>query len=134
MLFRSACIGKGGGAGNVFAVNLVLFSNLLNLFLNLLNLFVGKNVREPIQVYMTETERAELDRLAAVLGVSRSEILRRGVTTMRSISPGAGPLSPLVAEGIVTPARVKSGSPPIGDPVAPLCEILRELDVDREDR
>jgi hypothetical protein len=36
-------------------------------------------VREPIQVYLTAEERGELDRLANVHGISRAEVLRRGI-------------------------------------------------------
>ncbi|MBI2404278.1 MAG: ribbon-helix-helix protein, CopG family [Gemmatimonadetes bacterium] len=39
-------------------------------------------VREPIQVYLTGAERARLDRLARELGVSRAEVLRRGLDTL----------------------------------------------------
>lgn len=39
----------------------------------------AKAVREPIQVYLTRSERAALDRLARELGVSRAEVLRRGL-------------------------------------------------------
>ena len=38
-----------------------------------------KRVREPIQVYLTGAERATLDRLAREMGVSRAEVLRRGL-------------------------------------------------------
>lgn len=40
---------------------------------------MARVVREPIRVYLTPEERAELDRTAAALGVSRSEVLRRGI-------------------------------------------------------
>ncbi len=93
-----------------------------------------RNVREPIQVYMTEGERAELDQVAASLGVSRSEVLRRGVTTMGSTRLGGGPLMDLIAEGVVTPAKAKPALPPTCKPVARLSEILKDLDADREDR
>lgn len=39
---------------------------------------MARVIREPIQVYLTPDERAELDRTAKALGVSRSEVLRRG--------------------------------------------------------
>jgi dsRNA-specific ribonuclease len=39
-------------------------------------------VREPIQVYLTEHERATLERLAGDLGVSRAEVLRRGIDAL----------------------------------------------------
>lgn len=38
-----------------------------------------KRVREPLQVYLAEEERRLLDRLAGDAGVSRAEILRRGI-------------------------------------------------------
>jgi hypothetical protein len=39
-------------------------------------------VREPIQVYLAEEERRLLDRLARESGVSRAEILRRGIAAV----------------------------------------------------
>ncbi len=39
----------------------------------------SRRVREPIQVYLNRAERAVLDRLARELGVSRAEVLRRGL-------------------------------------------------------
>jgi hypothetical protein len=36
-------------------------------------------VREPIQVYLDQDERAILDRVAQQEGVSRAEVLRRGL-------------------------------------------------------
>ena len=53
-----------------------------------------KTVREPIQVYLTDAERAELDRLAGSLGVSRSEVLRRGVSALRTTGPAIGAVGP----------------------------------------
>ncbi len=38
-----------------------------------------KAVREPIQVYLTTEERSALDALAARTGISRAEVLRRGL-------------------------------------------------------
>jgi hypothetical protein len=38
-----------------------------------------RRVREPIQVYLDVDERALLDRVAAETGLSRAEILRRGL-------------------------------------------------------
>jgi hypothetical protein len=93
-----------------------------------------KRVREPIQVYLTGEERTELDRLAAAMGVSRSEVLRRGVAVLDPSRPGAGPLADLVAAGLATPARVEGGDPPAGRPIAPLADLLAELRADREDR
>ena len=39
----------------------------------------ARAVREPIQVYLTADERTELDRLAHEDGISRAEVLRRGI-------------------------------------------------------
>jgi hypothetical protein len=44
----------------------------------------AKRVREPIQVYLTGAERTTLDRLARELGVSRAEVLRRGIEMLGS--------------------------------------------------
>ena len=38
-----------------------------------------RSVREPIQVYLTGPDRELLDRLAEQTGLSRAEILRRGL-------------------------------------------------------
>jgi hypothetical protein len=38
-----------------------------------------KTVREPLQVYLSHEERDQLDRVAALLNVSRAEVLRRGI-------------------------------------------------------
>ncbi len=42
----------------------------------------GIVVREPIQVYLTQADRALLDRIASVGGLSRAEVLRRGIRRM----------------------------------------------------
>ena len=39
-------------------------------------------VREPIQIYLTEQERGLLDRVAGAAGLSRAEVLRRGLKRM----------------------------------------------------
>jgi len=94
---------------------------------------MADRVREPIQVYLTGAERAELDQRAAELGVSRSEALRRGVQALGDRSV-AGPLGALAAEGCFTPPLRHSGVPPRGSPVASLVELLGELARDRQDR
>lgn len=94
---------------------------------------MSRKVREPIQVYLTEAERARLDRVAREMGVSRSEVLRRGVEAVGK-SRGAGPLEGLVVRGFVTPRISGPGEPPPSAPVAPLADLLCELDRDREDR
>jgi hypothetical protein len=92
-----------------------------------------KQVREPIQVYLTKQERAELDRAAAELGVSRSEVLRRGVEAVR-VRPLSGLMRDLAGEGYVAPATVLPGTVPPSKPVAPLADLLAGLDTDRADR
>ncbi len=92
-----------------------------------------KHVREPIQVYLSSQERAELDRAAKELGVSRSEVLRRGVEAVRSL-PLSGLLRDVAADGLVTPATIGPGDPPPRKPVASLVELLCELDDDRGNR
>lgn len=94
---------------------------------------MSKPVREPIQVYLTSDERVALDRAAKELGVSRSEVLRRGVEVVGGARV-AGPLRDLATGGLVTPATAGPGDPPPSRPVAPLDELLRELSADRADR
>jgi hypothetical protein len=36
-------------------------------------------VREPVQIYLTKQDRALLDRVAQAAGLSRAEVLRRGL-------------------------------------------------------
>jgi hypothetical protein len=46
-------------------------------------------VREPIQVYLDTDERAMLDRVAGETGLSRAEVLRRGLRSY-AMEQGAG--------------------------------------------
>ncbi len=94
---------------------------------------MAKQVREPIQVYLTDQERAQLDRAAKRMGVSRSEVLRRGIESIAE-RPLSGLLRDISAEGYVRPATVPPGEPPPSCPVAPLDTLLSELDADRQDR
>jgi hypothetical protein len=95
-----------------------------------------KRVREPIQAYLSAAERAALDEAAARLGISRSEVLRRGIRAVGGSGAVeyAGPLRQLVREGLVTPPRVGPGEPPPSLPVAQLGELLGDLDRDRANR
>lgn len=93
---------------------------------------MADRVREPIQVYLTGEERAELDRCAAELGISRSEALRRGIRALGG-PLASGPLRGLNSEGLLTPPSRPTGIPPRGAPVAPLARILEELAADREE-
>ena len=92
-------------------------------------------IREPIQVYLSTAERDRLDRLASNLGVSRSEVLRRGLEALAQAErPGDAALADLVRRGWLTPPLVTGGPVPEGEPAAPLAELLAELDRDRADR
>jgi predicted ArsR family transcriptional regulator len=95
-----------------------------------------KRTREPIQVYLTEEERTRLEQLAATLGVSRSEVLRRGISALTANPRAAGPLADLVSDGLATPARIegRDAPPPAGRPVARLADLLAELRADRDRR
>lgn len=93
-------------------------------------------VREPIQTYLTADERTELDRVAADLGISRSEALRRGIEALGRPRYG-GSLRELADDGLVTPPLAGGGDPcepPPSRPVAALEELLDELARDRRDR
>ena len=59
----------------------------------------GAAVREPIQVYLTAEERTELDRLANEDGISRAEVLRRGIRSYALESAaGDSPVFDLINE------------------------------------
>ena len=87
-------------------------------------------VREPIQVYLSADERAQLDAAARSMGVSRSEMLRRGIA-LAGGATYAGPLRDLVEDGYLTLAATGPGAPPPSAPVASLRKILAELEADR---
>jgi len=90
-------------------------------------------VREPIQVYLSAEERAELDRAAREQGVSRSEALRRALRASTSPSD-VGSFDDLVGAGYVTPAMSPIGPPPPRKPIMRLEDLLSELADDRSDR
>ena len=94
---------------------------------------MAKRVRDPIQIYLTGEERAALDCAAEELGVSRSEVIRRGVEAVRS-RPLSGLLRDMASEGYVTPATIPPGDPPPSKPLARLDELLDELEADRAER
>jgi hypothetical protein len=48
-----------------------------------------RRVREPIQVYLDADERSLLERVARETGLSRAEILRRGLRRYAAERPGA---------------------------------------------
>lgn len=94
---------------------------------------MSDRVREPIQVYLTGEERAELDRRARDLGISRSEVLRRGIQALRR-PLASGPLRALEEEGYLTPPLRATGTPQRGALIAPIAHVLDELAADREER
>lgn len=49
----------------------------------------ARRVREPIQVYLDADERSLLERVARETGLSRAEILRRGLRQYAAARPGA---------------------------------------------
>lgn len=49
-------------------------------------------VREPLQVYLDPDERGLLDRLARETGLSRAEILRRGLKSFAAEHRGPSPM------------------------------------------
>ena len=57
-----------------------------------------KRVGEPAQVYLTEADQARLERLAAQLGASKSDVLRRGLEALelQHMSPAAHPALRLI--------------------------------------
>jgi hypothetical protein len=89
-----------------------------------------RRVREPIQVYLSEDERAQLDRAAQRLGVSRSEALRRGIAALTRPA-GAASVSNVAH---LTPPLVDTGVPPCAPPVASLRDLVAELRKDRDER
>ena len=90
-------------------------------------------VREPIQVYLSTSERERLDRLAAELGISRSEVLRKGLERFADRERDTA-LADLVRRGWLRPPLIREGPVPEGERVAPLAELLKELDELRSDR
>ena len=93
-------------------------------------------VREPIQVYLSTAERDWLDRLASRMGVSRSEVLRRGLAAMAETEkPGDAALADLVRRGLLHPPLHSPAPLPHREPVyETLEEMLADLDEDRGDR
>jgi hypothetical protein len=50
---------------------------------------MNKRVREPVQVYLETSDRSLLDQLARATGLSRAEVLRRGMRQMAAAALGA---------------------------------------------
>lgn len=92
-------------------------------------------VREPIQVYLSSVEREQLDRVARRMGVSRSEVLRRGLDDIARRDKDEA-LADLVRRGILKPAEKRYTPPPESErkPIMTLDELLKDLDEFRADR
>jgi len=55
-----------------------------------MNKRLPSRLSEPLQIYITADERRMLDTLAAETGLSRAEILRRGLRTFAAERAGGG--------------------------------------------
>ncbi|HEX6050485.1 MAG TPA: CopG family transcriptional regulator [Gemmatimonadaceae bacterium] len=55
-------------------------------------------MREPVQVYLAPDDRDLLNRLAEETGLSKAEILRRGVRSFAREQHGASPMLRFIAE------------------------------------
>lgn len=99
---------------------------------------MAARMREPIQVYLSSAERASLDRIAAELGVSRSEVLRRGLEAMSEPQKAAdAALADLVRRGILhPPLRSTEGLLPLRNrkPIMSFEELMADLEEARADR
>ena len=56
------------------------------------------SVREPVQVYLAPDDRDLLKRLAAETGLTKAEILRRGMRSFAREQGGASPMLRFIAE------------------------------------
>jgi len=54
-------------------------------------------VRDPVQVYLAPDDRQLLDSLAKTTGLSRAEVLRRGIRSFAAVARGGGAKSPMLA-------------------------------------
>jgi hypothetical protein len=57
-------------------------------------------VREPVQVYLDADDRDLLNRLAEEVGLSKAEILRRGMRSFAREQGGASPMLKFVTESV----------------------------------
>lgn len=96
---------------------------------------MAAKVREPIQVYLSTAERERLDRVAERLGVSRSEVLRRGLDEVAQRDKEEA-LADLVRRGLLKPAEKTYTPLPESErkPIMTLDELMKDLDEFRADR
>ena len=92
-------------------------------------------IREPIQVYLSTAERDRLDRVAKRLGVSRSEVLRRGLEEFADRDRDEM-RADLIRRGILKPARGTYTPLPESErrPIMSFEELMADLDEARADR
>ena len=92
-------------------------------------------VREPIQVYLSTAERERLDRVAGRMGVSRSEVLRRGLEQIADRDKTEAHAD-LVRRGILKPALHTYTPVPDHErnPIMSFEELMADLDEARADR
>lgn len=91
-------------------------------------------VREPIQVYLSTAERERLDQVAKRMGVSRSEVLRRGLEEVAEREKEER-LAELVRRGILKPALHTYTPIPEHErrPIMSFEELMADLDEARAD-
>ncbi len=79
---------------------------------------------EPVQVYLAEPDLDRLERLAAHLGLSKSEVLRRGLAALdaRGAAPDEGP------SRIPIPVSTRRGGPRKGINLDRMSEVWDLLD------
>ena len=58
----------------------------------------AKSVREPVQVYLAPDDSELLARIAAESGLSKAEVLRRGVRSFAREQSGVSPMVRYIAE------------------------------------
>ena len=78
-------------------------------------------VREPVQAYLASDDAALLSRLAAATGLSKAEVLRRGIRAFAREQDGPSPMLAFIAdqEGCLPEAeRVPTDQRPIDDRLA----------------
>ncbi len=62
----------------------------------------GRKVREPVQVYLAADDSALLASLAGDSGLSKAEVLRRGLRSFARTQGGRGPMLRLLDSGIAS--------------------------------
>src|SRR6266545_1856528 len=71
-------------------------------------------LREPLQIYITADERRLLDSLAGATGLSRAEILRRGMRSFAAERAGPSPLQLHTMSILPPPTPTRTRSEQVG--------------------